>query len=533
MATTVIFSDTEHYAMMPEQIGRYKIKYELGRGGMATVYRAEDPRFEREVAVKILPREFLHDSTFRDRFEREAKTIATLEHSAIVPVYDYGEDEGLLYLVMRLMPGGSLARRVEAKSLTLGEAAKVLRRVGAALDEAHKRGLIHRDLKPGNILFDQYDDAYLSDFGIVKLMEAGASLTGTGIVGTPAYMSPEQARGERAIDGRSDVYSLGVILFEMLTGQEPYDADTPMGIAIKHILDPIPDIRALNPDLPDDVEQVITCAMAKDPDDRFETASELAEAVAAVSRGETPATRTISKVTAPAAARSPAEVTTQVAQPTPPAPSPVPVGAPAVVPEEAGPETDPLVPALSPDDFGALRFAGVVFGAVALVNAVARLGRAVNALKPGAFCWPAFIIGPGLLFLAGARAGKKKATVLAIPGSIITGIGLLLWYQSIFVHWESWAYAWTLIPVSVGVGMTLHGLWGNKSQAARTGKGMIVWGMTAFLVLGALMETLINVSGSGFVRLIWPLALMGWGTYWVVRQSQGRSRAKESRKPAR
>jgi serine/threonine protein kinase len=154
--------------MNPEKIGRYEIKSELGRGGMATVYKAYDPRFEREVALKVLPREMMHDENFRVRFQREAKTIASLEHAAIVPVYDVGEDDGQPYFVMRCMTGGSLADQIERGPVSLQEAAKIMNRLGPALDEAHAKGVIHRDLKPGNILFDRTGEPYVSDFGIAK-----------------------------------------------------------------------------------------------------------------------------------------------------------------------------------------------------------------------------------------------------------------------------------------------------------------------------------------------------------------------------
>ncbi len=206
--------------MTLSKFGRYEIKRELGRGGMASVYHAWDPRFMRDVALKVLPREFLHDPQFRARFEREARTIAQLEHAAIVPVYDFGEQDGQPYIVMRYMPGGSLAGRLAKGSLTLEQSAIILKRIARGLDKAHAQGIIHRDLKPDNILFDEDDNAYIADFGIAKLAETTTNLT-QGIIGTPAYMSPEQARGSRTIDKRSDIYALGVILFEMLSGQRP------------------------------------------------------------------------------------------------------------------------------------------------------------------------------------------------------------------------------------------------------------------------------------------------------------------------
>jgi serine/threonine protein kinase len=264
---------------MTQTIGRYEIRKELGRGGMATVFQGFDPRFKRDVAIKLLPREFLHDPNFRARFEREATTIASLEHSAIVPVYDFGEEDGQPYLVMRYMPGGSLADRLDRSNLSVQETAKILSRIAGALDFAHSKGVIHRDLKPANIMFDQHGDAYLGDFGIVKLTEEAATLTGTGgIIGTPAYMSPEQAQGKGGIDKRSDLYSLGVILFQMLTGSQPFEADTPIGLAFMHVTEPTPDILEAQPDLPPGVGTFIQQAMAKSKADRFGTAEELAGA---------------------------------------------------------------------------------------------------------------------------------------------------------------------------------------------------------------------------------------------------------------
>jgi eukaryotic-like serine/threonine-protein kinase len=276
--------------MTPKKtIGRYQIKRELGRGGMATVYRAFDPMFDREVALKVLPRELLHNAQFHKRFAREAKTIAKLEHTVIVPVYDVGEDDGQPYFVMRIMSGGSLAERIAKGPLTLDEAAAMMTRIASGLDYAHKKNIVHRDLKPGNILFDEAGDPYISDFGIAKISQAQQThLTGsTGIVGTPAYMSPEQAQGDK-VDYRSDIYALGVILYEMLSGRLPYDSNTPMGIAVKHITEPIPHILDDNPNLPYMIEAVIEKALAKDPEARYPNAASFATALSAVARGENP-----------------------------------------------------------------------------------------------------------------------------------------------------------------------------------------------------------------------------------------------------
>ena len=322
--------------MIPDIIGRYTVQSEIGRGGMATVYQAHDPRFDRTVAIKVLPREFLHDPEFRARFEREARTIAALEHSAIVPVYDYGEQDGQLYLVMRYMPGGSLADRLQQGPMSIEEAAEVIKRVGSALDSAHKQGIIHRDLKPGNILLDQHGDAYLADFGIAHLSSAATALTASGrLVGTPAYMSPEQVYGDKALDGRSDIYAIGIILYQMLTGEMPYRADTPAKVMMQHVMEPVPNILADKPDLPVACERVIKKALAKERDERYPTVTDMAQELNA-------ATKSHSRPDWPPIEESPlpiVEETVPTVTSSPPTPTPTPQ-----------PEAEASVPVLAPTE---------------------------------------------------------------------------------------------------------------------------------------------------------------------------------------
>lgn len=262
-----------------ERIGRYQILEQLGQGGMARVYRAYDPNFRRDVALKIMSARLLANETFRQRFDREGRTIAALEHRAIVPVYDFGEEDGRPYLVMRLMTGGSLAGRLKSGALSPAIIQRVLDRIGDALDKAHARGIVHRDLKPGNILFDDDDQPYLSDFGIVK-SATSTRLTATGgMIGTPAYMSPEQVMGKEEIDGRSDIYALGAVLYEMLTGRQPYDSESGMGMAMAHLTQPVPQLSETAPQLPAGYQAIIDRAMAKEPTARYQRAAELAAAL--------------------------------------------------------------------------------------------------------------------------------------------------------------------------------------------------------------------------------------------------------------
>jgi tRNA A-37 threonylcarbamoyl transferase component Bud32 len=269
---------TETPAPIPEKISRYEILREIGRGGMATVYLANDPNFGREVAIKILPHELMHDPSFRARFQREARTIATLEHPAIVPVYDFGEENGQPFLVMRYLSGGSLVARIRAGPMPAEEAARILARIGSALDAAHAKGIVHRDLKPANILFDQYGEAYLGDFGIAQLSGGSSTLTGSMILGTPAYMSPEQISGEKKVDGRSDIYALGIVVYEMLTGQTPFQADSPVKMMMMHVSTPLPPITKIDARIPAGSSAVLERALAKEPEQRYQKAADFSRA---------------------------------------------------------------------------------------------------------------------------------------------------------------------------------------------------------------------------------------------------------------
>lgn len=272
--------------MMTMQLERYRIESEIGRGAMATVFRAYDTQAERPVALKLLHRRFAGDDAIRGRFIQEARTIAQLRHRAIVPILhaaQVGED---FFLVMPLMEGGSLADRLQKGPLPLVETLSVLERIASALDYAHANGIIHRDVKPDNILFDESGQAYLGDFGIIKVAESKLTITGTGLIGTPAYMSPEQIQGSKDLDGRSDIYALGVVLFEMVSGHIPFDGDSEMAIAMKHVNAPVPSLREYARSLSIDWQKIVNRAMAKDPKDRFSNGGEMIQAINLMSRGQ-------------------------------------------------------------------------------------------------------------------------------------------------------------------------------------------------------------------------------------------------------
>src|SRR4029078_5315221 len=261
---------------------QYRIDDEIGRGGMSIVYRAQDLRLNRHVAVKVLPPDLALDQAVRSRFRREAQTSAQLSHPHIVPIYDVGEADGVVYFVMALVTGGNLGTHLELRPLrAIEEVRRVLSEVADALAYAHLRGVIHRDIKADNILLESEGGrCMVTDFGIARAMEGGARLTQTGIaVGTPTYMSPEQAVGDRHVDGRSDIYSLGVVGYQMLTGRVPFTASNSMALLLKHVSERPQPILELRPETPRALADAVERALAKSADARWPTATQFREAL--------------------------------------------------------------------------------------------------------------------------------------------------------------------------------------------------------------------------------------------------------------
>ncbi len=276
--------------LLGQNLGRYHVMEPLGQGGMASVYKAFDTSLERNVAVKIIrtdKKEGTEQNEFLKRFQREAKALAQLDHPYILKVLDYGEQEGVPYLVMPFVQGGTLKEKM-GRPMPYREAAALLAPIAQALNYAHQRKIIHRDVKPANILIGESNTPLLSDFGIAKIIESGEStqLTATGVgIGTPDYMAPEQWLGKA--DARTDIYSLGVVFFQMVTGRLPFSADTPAAVLIKHMQDPLPRPKSFVENLPDAVEQVLFKALAKEPENRFQDMGAFAEALGKLALGET------------------------------------------------------------------------------------------------------------------------------------------------------------------------------------------------------------------------------------------------------
>lgn len=278
-------------ARLAEALGNaYTIEGEVGRGGMGVVYRARDERLQRRIAVKVLPPELAFQQEIRERFTREAQTAARLSHPHIVPIHTVGEGQGLVYFIMGYVDGESVAGRIRRRGrLPVDEARRIMMETADALSAAHAFGIVHRDVKPDNVLLEgSRGRVMVTDFGIAKALSStsGATLTGVGVaIGTPSYMSPEQAAGERDIDGRSDLYSLGIVTYQMLTGELPFAAPTVAGILMKQITEPAPDVRHKRPDVPEDLALAVARCLEKDPQNRWPTADALRRALESRSVG--------------------------------------------------------------------------------------------------------------------------------------------------------------------------------------------------------------------------------------------------------
>ncbi|MCB0164772.1 MAG: serine/threonine protein kinase [Anaerolineae bacterium] len=362
--------------LIGKQLDEYRLEAMLGQGGMARVYRALDVRLDRWVAIKVIDASFRDDADYMTRFEREAKAIAQLEHPHIVSLYRYGEVDGVLYMAMRYIEGSALntllkSYRQEDKLIPVAEAHRVVNQVCQALDYAHGRGVIHRDIKPANIMLDQQGNAFLADFGLALISDVG---TRGEIFGTPHYISPEQAMSSASAVPQSDLYAIGVILYEMFTGELPFEADSALDVAMLHMTEPPQPPSEIRPDISPELEAVILKMLEKEPAERYQTGAELIKALDEALK----ATSQVSLPLPPPNLSIPYRVAQDVAaRPLPPLPAgvtPPPPSSPsaAAASRAALPEQPPASPVSSSSNpTRPLVYAGLGIGALLLVGVVA------------------------------------------------------------------------------------------------------------------------------------------------------------------
>jgi serine/threonine protein kinase len=489
-----------------QTLGQYQIHEELGRGGMATVYRATQTTIGRDVAIKVLPSHFLQDTTFLERFSREVRVIAQVQHRSILPVYDFGERDGMPYIVMAYMAGGPLSDYMRQHGrMSLDDTVRIVEQIAEGLDHAHSKGIIHRDFKPSNVLLDEYSNAFLADFGIAKIEEATAHLTGSAIIGTPAYMSPERYENV-AISGASDIYALGITAYQMLSGAHPFNAESPTQWLRAHLYDPVPDIRAARSDLPVTVQPVLERSLAKDPAQRYQQATVFAADL---------------KQAATSGATAPAP---------PPAPSPdlggptIPMDEPVAqletppphVPTVPKPDTDPTVeptPVVPEEEYATIPTPPEPSAPVAAARpaAVARS----EAAAPSVPIWqPLLIVAIGWAVIGAIFAVVHLPSIFALGLFAIAGVvvGLALRWVERSSHWQH--------VLAIGIGWTialflLGSLLGWGGVLIEPG-----WPVLPVAISAALIGTFVGVvlrwarSPLGWTQV--PLIALGWAASFPI-----------------
>jgi serine/threonine-protein kinase len=452
-----------------QSLGKYRILEPLGRGGMAKVYKAYHPQLDRYVAVKILRSDLVEEEEFLARFRREARAIAALRHPNIVQIFDFDVQNDLYYMVMELLEGDTLKAylntlRVHAEKLPLGEMVRIFTDVLAGLAYAHAEGIIHRDLKPANIMLTRHGQAVLTDFGIAQIVGGTQYTVAGALMGTLSYMAPEQGLDGHS-DARSDIYSLGIAFYEALTGSVPFDADTPLAILMKHINDPLPLPRKTDPTIPECFERVALTALAKRPEDRFQSANEMAERLLAAAKEtgiEIP-----ENIHVPQAISNPAsDKSGPVAVFSGPARQQIPDAGFASGDTNVTFEkktltgltkiTDQVKTIFTPPaKYGLVTPKHVVAatlysaGGIVFVNmALIWLGGIFGG-KVWAHAWPMEIIAIGILL--SALMAALAIPWMVIPAGIVMANGLLFSFFALTGWWRLWTILWPLEPILVGI----------------------------------------------------------------------------------
>jgi len=466
-----------------QTLGKYHILEPLGRGGMAQVYKAYHPGLDRYVAIKVLRSDLVEETEFLSRFRREARAVAALRHPNIVHVYDFDVQDDLYYMVMELLEGDTLkaylnAFRTRNERMPLGDLTRILSDVLAALSFAHAEGVIHRDLKPANILLTRHGQAVLTDFGIAQIL-GGTQYTVTGaLMGTLSYMAPEQGRDGKC-DARSDIYSLGIAFYEMLTGIVPFDADTPLAILLKHLNDPLRLPRTIDDTIPEAYELVVLKALSKDPQERYQSADEMCAALylAAQETGiEVPGTTSLPlMVTFPSL--HPAQVAVFSGN-----------GKEKLTDDGfASGDTEIKIDAPNPGTPSKQGFRGAMtwLAAMILGNMLIIWASGVFGWDVMAHTWPMELVLLGVLFFA--LMVESTNIWMIIPGGMVLGNGWLLGYYALTERWQDWALLWPLEPLLIAISI-IAPFWvmkrkdGGASTTRRLGIAILVLAALTFVI---------------------------------------------------
>jgi serine/threonine protein kinase len=488
-------------------IGKYRVLEALGRGGMAQVYRAYHPQLDRYVAIKVLRSDLVEEEEFLARFQREARAIASLRHHNIVQVFDFDTHDDIYYMVMELLEGDTLRARlnkyrVEDKRMPLPEVLGIMKDVLHGLGYAHSQGIIHRDIKPANIMLTSRGEAVVTDFGIAQIV-GGTQYTVSGaLMGTLSYMAPEQGL-QGHCDQRSDLYSLGIVFYEMLTGYTPFDADTPLAILMKHLNDPLPLPRQIDPALPSVLEHIVLKVLAKDPNDRYQNAEEMTAALEQVTPEELPAgPRGVvpppygfdPKAVFSGTARK--QITDQffTQQDTDPD------LARTLERKNEAPSSPPVAQQL-PRQLQILiskplNVPGAVLGSlgvILLVNLCATMNLSVTGLNVFRYGWALEIF---LLagFLSMIMWAVQKHWVLT-PIIILLGNAMILSYCSITGRWSDWLFLWMFEPLIVAAAVYI------PLQLTRRASDANFWARAGG-ALSALLCILLASSTCGFALVV-------------------------------
>ncbi len=458
-----------------QTLGKYRVLEPLGSGGMARVYRGYHPQLDRFVAIKVLRSDLVDDEAFLGRFRREAQAVAGLRHPNIIQVYDFDAQDDIYYMVMELLDGDTLhARlneyRVRREPMPYGDMVRILLDVLDGLAYAHQEGMVHRDIKPANVLLTRRGQAVVADFGIAQIVGGTRHTVSGALLGTLNYMAPEQ--GLKGVsDARSDLYSLSVVFYEMLTRQPPYDADTPLAILMKHVNDPLPLPRDIEPSIPEAFERIVLKGLSKQPEDRYQKAAEMAQALqqAAVAAGITLPER-ISLPMSFTTQEAPSESVAVYSGPSRLGLKDAPFAAADTAATQDGSWTahlehlkekeretegtgDTAVPLVPPKTLPPVT-GKVVTSAIMTALALLMAGNLIMVMLIGPFGdvfgrgWPIelFLLSAGLAHIM----HKTRRLWLLIPTGILLGNGVLLAYYNTSGHWEHWRYLWPLEPFLVG-----------------------------------------------------------------------------------